>query len=177
MKRAIFWLPLAVVMVVLVIMAVPLFQQHGEHVVNSNMIGQPLPEFALPPAISGRPGLASAELRRGRAHLINVFASWCVPCRTEAAQLAQLAGQGIPIEGVAVRDREQDLAVFLASYGNPFHAIGSDVDSRVQMSIGSAGVPETFVVDGRGIIRHQHIGAITNDDLPGIIAAYQEAAR
>ena len=76
-----------------------------------------------------------------------------------------------------MRDREQDLTAFLATYGDPFRAIGADVDRRVQLDIGSAGVPETFVVDGRGIIRHQHIGAITDADLPEIMTAYQEAAR
>jgi len=88
-----------------------------------------------------------------------------------------LSADGIPVDGIAVRDREQDLATFLATYGDPFRAIGGDVDRRVQLDIGSAGVPETFVVDGHGIIRHQHIGAITDADLPEIMAAYQEAAR
>ena len=83
---------------------------------------------------------------------------------------------GIPIDGVAVRDRPQDLAGFLATYGDPFRAIGADNDRRVQLALGSAGVPETFVVDGRGIIRHQHIGAIMPQDMASILATH-EAAR
>jgi cytochrome c biogenesis protein CcmG/thiol:disulfide interchange protein DsbE len=75
-----------------------------------------------------------------------------------------------------VRDRPEDLAAFLATYGNPFQAIGADVDRRVQLNLGSAGVPETFVIDGRGIIRHQHIGAVMAEDVPRIVAAW-EAAR
>jgi cytochrome c biogenesis protein CcmG/thiol:disulfide interchange protein DsbE len=140
------------------------------------MIGQRVPDFALAPGMAGRPGLASADLRRGQPHLVNVFASWCLPCRIEAPQLAALSRRGIPVDGIAVRDRPQDLAAFLAAYGDPFRAIGADVDRRVQMDLGSAGVPETFVIDGNGVIRHQHIGAITDGDMATIAAAY-EAAR
>jgi cytochrome c biogenesis protein CcmG/thiol:disulfide interchange protein DsbE len=177
MMRPILWLPLVIVAIVLAILMRPLFTSSSEHVVPSAMVGQPVPEFALAPGLPGRPGLASASLRQGQPHLVNIFASWCIPCRAEAPQLAELARRGVPIDGIAVRDRPEDLAAFLATYGDPFRAIGADVDRRVQLDLGSAGVPETFVIDGRGIIRHQHIGAITDADLPEIMAAYQEAAR
>jgi cytochrome c biogenesis protein CcmG/thiol:disulfide interchange protein DsbE len=176
MKRLILWVPLGGFLVFLGVVAAGLYTPRQE-AVPSNMIGQPLPDFALQPAIAGRPGLASADLRMGRPHLVNVFASWCIPCRTEAAQLAELTRRGLIVDGIAVRDRPEDLSTFLAAYGDPFRAIGADVDRRVQLDIGSAGVPETFVIDGRGIIRHQHIGAITDADLPEIMAAYQEAGR
>ena len=176
MKRLILWVPLGGFLVFLAVVAAGLYMPRQE-AVPSHMIGQPLPDFALEPAISGRPGLSSAELRAGRPHLVNIFASWCIPCRTEAAQLAELSRRGIPIDGIAVRDRPQDLARFLATYGDPFRSIGADVDRRVQLNMGSAGVPETFIVDGRGIIRHQHIGAISDSDMPEIIAAYEAAGR
>jgi cytochrome c biogenesis protein CcmG/thiol:disulfide interchange protein DsbE len=105
-----------------------------------------------------------------------VFASWCIPCRIEAPQLEILKQRGVPIDGIAVRDRPQDLQAFLATYGDPFATIGNDVDRRVQLNLGSAGVPETFVIDGNGVIRHQHIGAINPGDIPEIMAAW-EAAR
>lgn len=173
--RLILWVPLAAFAVFLAIVAVNLYRP-SDRAVRSGLIGQPLPEFSLAPAMPGRPGLSSVALRQGGPHLVNVFASWCVPCRAEAPQLAALARRGIPIEGIAVRDRPEDLAAFLDAYGDPFTAIGADVDRRVQLDIGSAGVPETFIVDGRGVIRHQHIGAITDGDMPDIVSAY-EAAR
>jgi len=167
--------PLAAFMVFLAVVAAGLFRP-ADKGVRSRLIGQPLPEFTLAPALPGRPGLSAAALRQGQPRIVNVFASWCLPCRTEAPQLDSLSRRGIPVVGIAIRDRPEDLALFLATYGDPFQAIGADVDRRVQMDIGSAGVPETFVVDGAGIIRHQHIGAITDGDMPAIVAAY-EAAR
>jgi cytochrome c biogenesis protein CcmG/thiol:disulfide interchange protein DsbE len=175
MKRLILWVPLGIFVIVLAVVAVGLYAPTNR-AVRSAMVGQPVPDFDLAPAMPGRPGLSSISLRGGRTHLVNVFASWCLPCRVEAPQLAELARRGVPIDGIAVRDRQEDLTAFLANYGDPFRAIGADVDRRVQMEIGSAGVPETFIVDGRGIIRHQHIGAITEADVPTIMAAY-EAAR
>jgi cytochrome c biogenesis protein CcmG/thiol:disulfide interchange protein DsbE len=81
-----------------------------------------------------------------------------------------LAQQGVVVDGIAIRDRPQDLAGFLARYGNPFRAIGSDPASQVQISLGSSGVPETFVVDAAGIIRYQHIGPIEPGDVNVILA-------
>jgi cytochrome c biogenesis protein CcmG/thiol:disulfide interchange protein DsbE len=174
--RLILWVPLIGFVILLFFFAKGL-QQPAEKTIPSALIGQPMPEFSLDGAMPGRPGLTRAGLRTGRAHLINIFASWCIPCRAEAPQLEALSRQGIPIDGIAVRDRPQDLAQFLATYGDPFRSIGADVDRHVQLNLGSAGVPETFIVDGRGIIRHQHIGAITEGDMPAIVAAFQEASR
>lgn len=175
MKRLILWAPLGLFAIFLAVVAAGLYAPSQPNI-PSALIGQPVPEFALAPGIEGRPGLASADLRGGRPHLVNIFASWCLPCRVEAPQLAQLSRRGVPVVGIAVRDRPEDLAQFLAAYGNPFQAIGADSDRQVQLELGSAGVPETFVVDGSGIIRHQHIGAITDGDMAAILAAY-EAAR
>jgi cytochrome c biogenesis protein CcmG, thiol:disulfide interchange protein DsbE len=173
--RLILWLPLIGFIIFFAAFAIGL-RQPAEKTIPSALIGQPMPEFRLEGALPGRQGLSSAELRQGQPHLINVFASWCIPCRAEAPQLEALSRRGIPVDGIAIRDRPQDLAQFLGTYGDPFRAIGADVDRRVQLDMGSAGVPETFIVDGRGIIRHQHIGAITEADMPTIVAAY-EAAR
>jgi cytochrome c biogenesis protein CcmG/thiol:disulfide interchange protein DsbE len=145
--------------------------------VESTMIGQVMPQFALPAAIEQRPGLTSADLADGTPHLLNVFASWCVPCAAEAPQLAELERRGAPIVAVAVRDRPEDLAAFFTRYGNPFSRIGADNVRTVQLLIGSSGVPETFVVDGKGVIRHQHIGEIRPEDVPDLLARLRDAKR
>ena len=173
--RPLFWIPLAVALIVIALFARPLISPPSR-TIQSGLIGQPVPEFALQPGVPDRPGLTSATFRQGSPRVVNIFASWCLPCRVEAPQLAELARRGVPIDGIAVRDRTEDLQGFLASYGNPFQAIGADIDRRVQLNLGSAGVPETFVIDGQGIIRHQHIGAINPQDVAAIVAAY-EAAR
>jgi cytochrome c biogenesis protein CcmG/thiol:disulfide interchange protein DsbE len=143
--------------------------------VASNLEGQPIPAFALPPAIPGKPGLASADLAKGAPRLVNIFASWCVPCAAEAPVLLDLARRGVPIDAIAIRDRPVDVAAFLARNGDPFTRIGSDDRSQVQIALGSSGVPESFVVDGKGVIRAQHIGPIMPQDVAGILRAMEDA--
>lgn len=174
-RQLILWVPLAGISILLAVFAISL-NQPMEKARPTGLIGQPMPEFTLAPAIAERPGLSAASLRQGRPHIVNIFASWCPPCRVEAPQLEALSRRGMNLVGIAIRDRPEDLAMFFANFGNPFSAVGADVDRGVQMNMGSAGVPETFVVDGRGVIRYQHIGPITDGDMPRIVAAY-EAAR
>jgi cytochrome c biogenesis protein CcmG/thiol:disulfide interchange protein DsbE len=168
------WLPLALFAAFCVVVAVQLIHPAGT-TVESKMIGQKLPNFALRAASPDRPGLASADFRDGSPKLLNVFASWCVPCIAEAPQLAELERRGATIFGVDLRDHSEDLAGFLARNGNPFARIGADDFSEVQLGIGSSGVPETFVIDGRGVIRYQHIGDVRADDVPLMLEKLKEA--
>jgi cytochrome c biogenesis protein CcmG/thiol:disulfide interchange protein DsbE len=143
--------------------------------VHSALEGKPIPAFSLPAALPGKPPLSSADLATGRPRLVNVFASWCIPCITEVHVLQQLRGRGIPIDGIAIRDRPEDLAAFLMQNGDPYERIGSDLQSQVQISMGSSGVPESFVVDGKGVIRYQQIGPIEASDVPMILAKLEQA--
>jgi cytochrome c biogenesis protein CcmG/thiol:disulfide interchange protein DsbE len=144
--------------------------------VHSRLEGKLVPAFSLPAALPTKPGLSSSDLATGSPRLVNVFASWCVPCITEVKVLQQLQRQGIAIDGIAVRDRPEDLADFLAGNGDPYARIGSDPQSRIQIALGSSGVPESFIVDGKGVIRYQHIGPIEASDVPAILRQL-EAAR
>ena len=174
MRKLLIWAPLGIFILFLAVFAGGLFSPESK-TIPSKMVGKPMPTFVLPAALPGKPGVSSAELANGQPHLVNVFASWCIPCITEAPQLGQLAEAGVPIVGVAVRDQPADLMRFLQRNGDPFRAIGSDANSNVQIALGSAGLPETFIVDGKGIIRKQHIGAINPEDVPGIMSAVAEA--
>ena len=176
MKRPILWLPLGLFLVFAIMVAIRLRGTVDTSIIPSQMIGKPVPEFALPAATAGHQPLAAANLRQSGPHLVNVFASWCLPCKVEAPQLMALKARGVRIEGVAVRDKPEDVAGFLAQSGDPFDRIGSDRTSRVQFDLGSSGVPESFIVDGRGIIRSQHIGDIRPEEVEDIARAY-EAAR
>ena len=122
--------------------------------------------------VSGRSRIATATMLAPAA---SSFASWCVPCAAEAPNLAKLEAAGANIVAVAIRDRPEDVARFLQAYGNPFSRIGKDDISAVQLSIGSSGVPETFVIDGKGVIRYQHIGDIRDEHVSVLLAELREA--
>ena len=168
------WLLVALALALFTLFALQLSRPKNDFV-QSTMIGKEVPAFALPPATGGMPGLTAADLADGQPKLLNVFASWCIPCRAEAPQLDALRRQGADIVAIAVRDRPEDVAAFLQQYGNPFTRIGSDQISEVQLSLGSSGVPETFVIDGQGRITHQHISNINDADVPVLIDELRKA--
>ncbi len=143
--------------------------------VYSQMVNRPVPAFNLPSGRAGEEPLTAASLATGKPHLLNLFASWCVPCMAEAPHLARLKAEGVPIVGIAIRDRPGAVQAFLAEHGDPFSQVGLDSGSNAQVALGSSGVPETFVVDGHGVIRRQFIGGIDQDALPELRRALAEA--
>jgi cytochrome c biogenesis protein CcmG/thiol:disulfide interchange protein DsbE len=173
-SRLLRFLPLLVLAAFVVAVGWRLTKPADEEI-RSQLIGQPVPAFTLAAALPGRAGLNSTQLASGHPRMINVFASWCVPCIAEAPLLLELQRQGVVIDAVAVRDRPEDVAGFLARHGDPFDRIGADPESKVQLALGSSGVPESFIVDGRGIIRYQHLGPIEPDDLPTIMREWEAA--
>ncbi|MCB2075095.1 MAG: redoxin family protein [Novosphingobium sp.] len=175
-RRWTLWLPLALFAGFVVLVLFGLLRP-ADRDVASAMIGKPLPTFDLRPAVPDRPGLASSNFGDGKPRLLNIFASWCIPCAIEAPQLDRLRAAGVEIDGIAIRDRREDVTAFLARYGNPFSRIGADDVSAVQLAIGSSGVPETFVIDGKGVIRYQHIGEIRADQVPLILEKLEEAGK
>ncbi len=174
MSRWLRLLPIALLVLVLAALVWRLANPE-DTTIRSRLAGKPVPEFALPAALPGKPGLASADLAQGQPRLLNVFASWCVPCIAEAPLLEQLQSRGVAIDAIAIRDRPQDVAAFLVRHGDPFDRIGLDDNSRVQLALGSSGVPESFVVDGTGRIRYQHVGPIEPGDVPIILAQLEKA--
>jgi cytochrome c biogenesis protein CcmG/thiol:disulfide interchange protein DsbE len=131
--------------------------------IPSVMIGKPAPAFDLPP-LDGLnvPGLKRADLD-GHVTLVNVFASWCVPCREEHPVLSELAADPrIRIVGIDYKDDPGNARTFLTGLGNPYAAIGTDTRGRTAIDWGVYGVPETFLVDAKGIIRHKVIGPLTD---------------
>jgi cytochrome c biogenesis protein CcmG/thiol:disulfide interchange protein DsbE len=172
--RWLLWLPLALFVAIVAVVLSGLLHPASTDI-RSQLVGRAMPDFALPAAVPGHPALKRADMI-GQPTLLNVFASWCVPCAVEAPQLIALKRAGVVIDGIAIRDRPDDLAAFLGRYGDPYSRIGGDSDSRVQLALGSSGVPESFVIDRRGVIRLQHIGDIRPEEVPTILAAI-EAAR
>lgn len=137
-------------------------------------IGRAFPRLALAP-LAGTPPLHDGDLRAGGPVLVNLFASWCVPCRAEAPQLVALRRRGIAVVGIAVRDAPGDAARFVADNGAPFARLGLDPKGRVQAALGSAGLPETWLVDGGGIVRARYRGDLHAADVPAVAAAVAAA--
>lgn len=174
MRRWLLWLPFLGFVLLFAVVTFGLKAPAGR-TIKSAMVGKPLPDFTLAGIVPGKPGLSSRDFATGRPRLLNVFASWCLPCIAEAPQLMALKQAGVEIDAVAVRDTPQDLQAFLARNGDPYARIGDDKQSSVQLSIGSSGVPETFLIDAHGKIIDQHIGDIRADDLPDILAKLRAA--
>jgi cytochrome c biogenesis protein CcmG/thiol:disulfide interchange protein DsbE len=174
MSRSVRFAPLALLLIVIVVLVWRLATPADTNI-HSTLEGKPVPTFALPAALPSKPALTSAQLAMGEPHLVNVFASWCVPCVTEVKVLQALRESGVRVEGIAVRDRPDELADFLARNGDPYERIGSDPESKVQISLGSSGVPESFIVDGKGVIRYQHIGPIERSEVPMILSKLEQA--
>ncbi len=149
----------------------------------SALIGKQAPKFALP-AIEGASGagFSDADLTQGKVTLVNVFASWCVPCREEHPILMQMAKDpklkelGVRLYGLNYKDDPQNARGFIAQYGDPYERIGADVKGRVGIDFGVYGVPETFVIRGDGAIAYKQIGPITQDALRDKLMPAIEAA-
>ena len=149
--------------------------QEKAQTIPSEMIEQPLPDFALEPAFAGLPGVSKSDFVGGEPRLLNIWASWCLPCIAEAPHLERLKQEGVEIIGIAVRDRPEAVAGFLANYGNPYTRIGSDDISSLMIEIGASGVPETYVIDAEGNIRYQHIGDVRAETVPVLLEQLEMA--
>ena len=153
---------------------------NGDDTLASPLIGKAVPEFDLPP-IEGLPnGLSTADLK-GQVSLVNVWASWCVPCRVEMPLLNELAAQGeVPIFGINFKDRPEEALGFLDELGDPYTRIGADRNGRVSIDWGVYGLLETFVIDAEGQIAYKHIGPFNRrsleEDILPIVRHLQEGA-
>lgn len=123
----------------------------------SALLDKPVPKFTLP-HLQNLQELRDESIFKGRARILNVWATWCDVCRIEHPFLLQLKAQGIPIVGVNYKDNSVDARRWIAQLGNPFETIIFDEDGRLGLDLGVFGAPETYVVDKEGVIRYKHIG-------------------
>ncbi|UYY58685.1 redoxin family protein [Sphingomonas sp. S2-65] len=174
MRRVLIWLPLVLFGLVFALVASGLLRP-GDRRVHSAMVGKPMPQLNLPPLLADRPGIATADFGKGKPRLLNIFASWCIPCIAEAPQLMKLRQAGAEIDAIAIRDTGDAVRGFLRQNGDPYARIGDDKTSSAQLALGSSGVPETFVIDAAGKIAYQHIGDIRDENVPELLAALEKA--
>ena len=137
--------------------------RYDPHALPSMLIGKKLPVFTLP----GQPpsaGFSSADVTaRGRPAVVNFFASWCVPCVEEAPTLAALKRDGVPLWGIAYKDKADATAGFLHRHGDPYVRVARDESGTVGIDFGLYGVPESYLVDASGIVRWRWAGGLSPD--------------
>ena len=165
MKR--YLLPLALFLALAVFLGIGL--NHDPRELPSPLVGKAAPAFALPRLVAEGAAEAAhftpAEMK-GKVWMLNVWASWCVSCRQEHPVLMDVARSGIvPLIGLDYKDKPEDGKAWLAQHGDPYRTSIVDADGRVGIDWGVYGVPETFVIDKDGVIRHKHIGPVTADAL------------
>lgn len=136
----------------------------------SALQGRQAPAVAVTP-LGGGPVFGDADLRDGEVKLVNFWASWCAPCRAEHPNLTKLQAEGVTIYGVNYKDKPDAALGFLAELGNPFAAIGADESGRMGIDWGLYGVPETFIIDGKGNVVERLAGPITERVLDDVIRA------
>ena len=172
---------LAVLPLVLLVGLVAIFalnMNRDPSLVRSVLINKPAPEFTLPAVPgTGVEGFDTAALK-GEVTVVNVFASWCIPCREEHPLLEKLSAEtGVRIFGINQRDAPENAVKFLNELGNPYTRIGGDADNRVSIDWGVYGVPETFVVNADGVITFKHVGPISAETLARDVIPAVEKAR
>lgn len=170
-RRWLAFLPLAAFAVLAALLFVRLYAGDASKL-PSALIGQSAPRLDLS-GLDGQAGLTDADLRQGHVSVVNVFGSWCEPCRYEHPNLMALAAddelkkKGVVVYGVAQKDKPENVRRFLGALGDPYARIGLDSDGRAGIDWGVYGVPETFVVRGDGTIAYKYVGPMTADALAG----------
>ena len=161
--KARFLIPLALFFVLVGFLAVGL--QRDPREIPSPLVQKPAPAFNVPQLQLADKNFSPAEMK-GKVWMMNVFASWCVACRVEHPLLVDLQrSQVVPVIGLDYKDKRPDALKFLSQHGDPYDLAAFDADGRVGIDYGVYGVPETFIVDKKGIIRHKQIGPITPEAL------------
>ncbi|MGE0223252.1 MAG: DsbE family thiol:disulfide interchange protein [Acetobacteraceae bacterium] len=160
MRRILYLLPAAVFLVLALYFALALRPGHDPHILPSALIDKEAPAFDLQ-GLAGTAPLTRDGLL-GKPVVINFFASWCAPCRIEHPLLMRLAKQeNVPVYGIAYKDKPEDTARFLAQFGDPYRAVGLDLNGRTGLDFGAYGVPETYVLDAQGHIRKRFVGPLS----------------
>ena len=156
-----FAIPLVLFILLVAFLAIGL--RHDPHEVPSPLINKPAPAFQLAQLKDPAKKFSAADMR-GKVWLLNVWASWCVTCRDEHPLLIQYARSGaVPIYGLNYKDERENALSWLGELGDPYVLSVSDNDGRVGIDYGVYGAPETYLIDGNGIIRFKQIGPVTPD--------------
>jgi cytochrome c biogenesis protein CcmG/thiol:disulfide interchange protein DsbE len=176
MKRLVYAIPVLAFVALAIFLFRSLFAPAPD-ILPSALINLPAPEVRLP-ALPGERGFTRADLASGKVTVVNFFASWCAPCRQEAPVLMRLAKvPGVRLYGIDYKDKPEAARAFLTELGNPFARIVADRDGANAIDWGVYGYPETYVVDGKGIIRYKFIGPLSDAALTSTLLPVIEKAQ
>ena len=182
-RRLVFLLPLLTLLLMAGFFAWSLLSGRDPASIGSVMVGRPAPLLSLPALREGQPPLGDALLRTGKPVLVNFFASWCTPCLAEHPLFTRLRErEGATIIGIAWKNKRADALAWLQRLGDPFAVAGLDLEGKTGLDWGLSGVPETYAIDGQGVVRLHFRGPLTERDLtetviPFLKGAGQPAAR
>lgn len=181
MRVALALIPLALFSALAYVFLMQLSNGGNSTKIPSPLLNKPVPEFAMP-ALEGLtsdgvqiPGLKTADLK-GKVSLVNVWASWCVPCRAEHPVIVELGkDKRLQLVGINYKDKPGNALRFLGQLGNPFSAVGTDIKGRAAIDWGVYGIPETFVVDRSGTIRYKYVGPLSGAALARVKSEIEAA--
>lgn len=143
--------------------------QRAPNIIGAGEQNKPVPEFDLPPLLDGIPGFATGDFG-GEVVMVNVFASWCIPCRAEHPLITRIGEDGIvPVWGLNWKNKKEEAIAWLDELGNSYARIGFDLSGRAGIEWGVYGVPETYIIDKDGRIRYKHVGPLSRSDVTEII--------
>ena len=177
MRRLLFILPLLTLALMPGFFAWSLTSGRDPASIGSVVVGRPAPKLDLPALRPGEAPLTDADLRTGKPVIVNFFASWCTPCLAEHPLFTRLRErEGATIVGIAWKNKRDDATAWLKKLGDPFKLAGLDLDGKTGLDWGLSGVPETYLIDGAGIVRRHYRGPITERDLNETILPFLKGA-
>ncbi len=180
MNRWLSLIPL-VVLVALAVLFIGWSLKRDPAIKPDALVGQAIPETVLPILTGGQPGPGQVDLKTagvGRPMLVNVFASWCLPCKVEHPKLMALKARGVAVVGVAWKDAPADTRAFLDELGDPYAMVLVDQEGRAGLDLGITGAPETFAVNAMGKVVAKSSGPMVDDaEIERMVAAIQAPPR
>ncbi|MEK7687833.1 MAG: DsbE family thiol:disulfide interchange protein [Pseudomonadota bacterium] len=177
-RRLLFFLPLATLALMAGFFAWSLLAGRDPASIGSVLVGRPAPRLDVKALRDGEPPLTDGLLKTGKPAIVNFFASWCTPCLAEHPLFARLTERdGAVIIGIAWKNKPEEARAWLKRLGDPYKFAGADLEGRAGLDWGLSGVPETYLIDGQGIVRRHFRGPITERDVNETILPFLKGAK
>jgi cytochrome c biogenesis protein CcmG/thiol:disulfide interchange protein DsbE len=176
-RRLLFLLPLLTLLLMAGFFTWSLLSGRDPAAIGSVMVGRLAPHLDVPALRAGEPPVTNALLATGKPVIVNFFASWCTPCLAEHPLFARLAErEGAVIIGIAWKNKPEEARAWLNKLGDPYRQAGYDLDGKAGLDWGLSGVPETYLIDGNGVVRFHFQGPVTEREVNATILPFLKGA-